>query len=229
MRRILPFVLKAAISIALLYLAFRLVDFGALQERLSRLDFKWIAAAFLILAIQFALGSLRWHEIAIACGAALSRKLALLYTLIGAFFNQVTPSTVGGDAVRMWLMARKTHHWKAAIYSVFIDRVVGLIWLALLVLVCLPWSLVLIQNPIGRMALILIGIGSVAGPIALFGISHVSQTWFHHWRFTRHLAELATIVWKVVATLRVGSSIGGISLSIHMLTIIVAMFCARAI
>ena len=229
MRRMVPLILKVTISIALLFFAFRLVNFGALQERLARLEFKWIAAALLILSIQFTLGSLRWYQIAIACGSELSRTRALLYTLIGAFFNQVTPSTVGGDAVRMWLMARKTHSWKGAVYSVFIDRVVGLIWLALLILVCLPLSLALIQDPVGRATLILIGIGSVAGPIALFVISHVGQTWFHHWRFTRHLAELAAIVWKITATARVGGSIGAISIIIHLLTIVVAWFCAKAI
>jgi uncharacterized protein (TIRG00374 family) len=225
----LPLLLKAAISIALLYFAFRLVNFGALQERLTRLEFKWIAAAFLILSIQYILVAVRWHQIAIACGSELNRTRALLYTLIGAFFNQVTPSTVGGDAVRMWLMARRTHNWKNAIYSVFIDRVVGLVWLALLVLFCLPWSLALIQNPIGRATLILIGVSSMAGPLALFAMSHVGKTWFHHWRFTRHLAELAAIVWKVIATVHVGGTIGAISVTSHLLTIVVAWFCAKAI
>lgn len=229
MRRMLPFVLKIAISIALLFFAFRLVNFAALQERLTRLDFKWIAAALLILSIQIVLASLRWHQIARACGSELNQTRALLYTLIGAFFNQVTPSTVGGDAVRMWLMARRTRNWKSAIYSVLIDRVVGLIWLALLVLACLPWSLALIQNPIGRTALILIGVGSVAGPLALFALAHAGRTWFHHWRLTRHLVELASIVWKVVVTMRVGGTIGVISITIHLMNILVAWFCAKAI
>lgn len=229
MRRMIPFILKMAISIAMLFVAFRLVDFSALQSQLTRLDLRWATAAFSILAFQFALGSLRWQQIVLACGSQLDRFHAIIYTLIGAFFNQVTPSTVGGDAIRMWLMGRKTHEWKTAVYSVFIDRVVGLIWLALLVLVCLPWSLVLIQNPVGRAALILIGIGGVAGPIALFAISHIGQKWFHHWRFTRHLTELATIVWKVAASVRVGSRISGISLTIHVLTIVLAMFCAKSI
>lgn len=229
MQRMLPLVLKTAISIALLYFAFRLVDFTALQERLSRLEFKWVAVALLILSIQFVLGSLRWHKIAFACGSELNRTRALLYTLIGAFFNQVTPSTVGGDAVRMWLLARRTHNWKSAIYSVVIDRVVGLVWLASLVLVCLPWSLARIQNPIGQAALIFIGIASVAAPIALFAIDRVGQAWFHHWRLTRHIAELATIIWKVIATVRIGGTTGAISITIHLLTIFVASLCAKAI
>jgi uncharacterized membrane protein YbhN (UPF0104 family) len=229
MRRMLSFVLKAAISITLLYFAFRLVNFGALQERLTRLDFKWIAAALITLSIQFILASLRWQQIAVPCGSKFKRRRALLYTLIGTFFNQALPSTVGGDAARMWLMARETHNWKSAIYSVLIDRAVGLFWLALLVLVCLPWSLALIQNPIGRTALILIGGGSVAGPLALFALTHAGRTWFHHWRFTRHLAEVATIIEKVILTMRIGGTIGVISITIHLMNIVAAWFCAKAI
>jgi len=229
MQRMLFFVLKATISIALLYFAFRLVNFGTLQERLTQLDFKWMAAALITLAIQIVLASLRWQQIADACGSKLKRTRALHYTLIGSFFNQVLPSTVGGDAARMWLMARGTRNWKSAIYSVLIDRVAGLIWLALLVLVCLPWSLALIQNPIGRTALILIGVGSVAGPLALFALTHAGRTWFDHWRFTRHLAEVAAIVWKVILTVRVGGTIGVISITIHLMNIVVAWFCAKAI
>ena len=229
MQRMLFFGLKATISIALLYFAFRLVNFGTLQERLTQLDFKWMAAALITLAIQIVLASLRWQQIADACGSKLKRTRALHYTLIGSFFNQVLPSTVGGDAARMWLMARGTRNWKSAIYSVLIDRVAGLIWLALLVLVCLPWSLALIQNPIGRTALILIGVGSVAGPLALFALTHAGRTWFHHWRFTRHLAEVATIIEKVILTMRIGGTIGVISITIHLMNIVVAWFCAKAI
>lgn len=229
MRRLLPFILKVTISVALLFIAFRLVNFGALQERLTRLDFKWIAAGFLTLLIQAVLGSLRWREIAVAGGSNLNRGAAVRYTLIGVFFSQAMPSTVGGDAVRMWLMARKTGNWKGAILSVLIDRVVGLVWLALLVLVCLPWSLELIKNPIGRTALILIGAGSVAGPLVLFALSHAGQIWFKHWRLMRHLAELAAVVRKIMLTARVGGIVAAMSISIHLLSVGAAWFAAQAI
>ncbi len=41
--------------------------------------------------------ALRWREIANACEAHLSIGTALRFNLIGAFFNQTLPSTIGGD------------------------------------------------------------------------------------------------------------------------------------
>jgi uncharacterized membrane protein YbhN (UPF0104 family) len=39
---------------------------------------------------------------------------AFQITFIAAFFNQVLPSTVGGDGVRIWLLARKGAGWASA-------------------------------------------------------------------------------------------------------------------
>ena len=81
-----------------------------------------------------------------------SQITALRYTTIGQFFSQVLPSTVGGDAVRIWLLARGGAGWPIAIYSVLIDRVVGVTVLAILVTGCLPWTFQLVHDPAARTA-----------------------------------------------------------------------------
>ena len=68
------------------------------------------------LGLQLTLASLRWQRIAEFGGGHLSAGRAVLYTLIGSFFSQVLPSTVGGDAARIWLLARDAGAWKNAIY-----------------------------------------------------------------------------------------------------------------
>ncbi len=187
MRRLLALAAKAAISALLLYLALDFVNLATLRGRLYSIELKWIAAAVAIIFVQLALAALRWQRITLACGARLSIRRAILYMLIGMFFNQTLPSTVGGDAARVWLLARHDSGWKPAVYSVLIDRGVGLLWLALLVLFCLPWSLNFIQNPVGRIALIAIGAGSIAGLGVLFTIDR-SKHFLIRWRLTRHLA-----------------------------------------
>src|SRR6478752_7278533 len=101
-RSLLLFAIKIAISLALLYVAVRFVNFGALRERLNRLNYVWIAATLIVLWLQITLVSLRWQRIVESCGAHMSAGHAVLYTLIGSFFSQVLPSTVGGDAARIW-------------------------------------------------------------------------------------------------------------------------------
>ena len=60
--------------------------------------------------------------------------------MIGAFFNQTLPSSIGGDAVRLWLVNRTGAGWRAATYSILTDRAIGLIALALIIVASLPWS-----------------------------------------------------------------------------------------
>ena len=229
MRRFIPFLVKAAISGLLLYIALDFVRFETLQQRLSRIDWTWIAAGLFALGVPVLLVAQRWRLIARACGAGLAPQQALLYTLIGLFFNQTLPSTVGGDAARIWLVARTPAGWKAAIHSVLIDRVTGLIWLAMLVLVCLPWSFDLIRSPVGRMALTVIGLGSLAAVAGLYLVAHVGQALLHRWRITRHLAEISGIAWRAIASPRIGGQVAALSIVTHLMTVLAAWCAAKSI
>ncbi|HEY6024608.1 MAG TPA: lysylphosphatidylglycerol synthase transmembrane domain-containing protein, partial [Pseudolabrys sp.] len=216
-RGLLLFAVKAAISLVLLYVAVRFVNFSVLRERLNRLDYSWIAATLTALWLQIALVSLRWQRIAESCGGGLSAGRAVLYTLIGSFFSQVLPSTVGGDAARIWLLARDTRAWRSAVFSVLIDRVAGLIWLAILVLICLPWSLVLIENPIGRTTLILIGVVGAAAPAGLLVLSLLGRTEIAHWKAIQHLADIAKTAWTALTSTQTRVAVAIISITVHLM------------
>jgi uncharacterized membrane protein YbhN (UPF0104 family) len=96
MRRLLLFLVKATISILLLYVSLRSVNLAALGERLSRLNAAWVAVALVLQAAQVGLQAVRWRAIALQCGAKLTPRAALRINYIASFFNQVRPSTVGG-------------------------------------------------------------------------------------------------------------------------------------
>jgi hypothetical protein len=126
------------VSLALLYLALRGINFAAIQSRLSQINIGWIALAVLITVVQIFIGALRWREISDQCQAPLTDLQAFRYNMIGAFFNQTLPSSIGGDAVRIWLANRTGAGWRAATYSILTDRAVGLIALALIIVASLP-------------------------------------------------------------------------------------------
>ena len=161
MRRIIFVILKVLVSGILLYLALRKVNFVDLASRLDIQSVGWIALAFASLLASIAAGSLRWRDVSAVCGAPLSFATALRYNLIGAFFNQVLPSSIGGDAVRLWLVGRNAG-WKAAAYSVFVDRVIGIVALTIVIAIGLPWSYRLIGDPHGRAALLVIDLSAFA-------------------------------------------------------------------
>ena len=130
MRALLTLTIRVLVSLALLYLALRGINFSAIQLRLSQINLGWIAIAILVTVFQIFLGALRWREISGLCQAPLTDLQAFRYNMIGAFFNQTLPSSIGGDAVRLWLVSRTGAGWRAATYSILTDRAVGLIALA---------------------------------------------------------------------------------------------------
>lgn len=230
MRRLFLTLLKAAISVLLLYLSFRSVNIGAVGERLSRIDVSWLAVALGLLAVQVALLAARWREIACVCGAPLFFGAALQISFIAMFFNQVLPSTVGGDAARIWLLARRGGGWANATYSVLIDRIVGVLVLALIVIACLPWTLEVIHDPIARAVLILIGCGALVGAAVFiaFGMPAL-QPLLDRWTPTRHLTAASRAARRLGRSASSVATVAACSVAIHMLTVTVAWCCVKAV
>ncbi len=227
MRRLLSFIVKAAVSALLLYLSLRRVDLSHIGERFGNVDGWWIAAVLVLMALQIGLNALRWREVVVACGVALRNSTAFGYSFIGQFFSQVLPSTIGGDAVRMWLLARGGGGWHAAIYSVFIDRVVGVAALALLVTLCLPWTLALVQDPVARVALIAIGIGALFAAVVFLSLSHPRLTILQRWWPTRHLAAISRTAWTL-CTSPAAFKVAVLAIAVHLFTVLSAWAAARA-
>ena len=191
MQRILLITFKAAVSVGLLYFALTRIDLGAAVDRIDRLNIAWILFGFCTIALQVLCGSIRWTVIADQCGTKLILTESLRLNLVGSFFNQVLPSTVGGDAMRMWLFAREGAGWPKATRSVFIDRFIALLALAVLVTICLPWSFQLIGDPTGRLVLLLFGCGCTASGVAFIVLGNQSWSWISRFWVTRQLTELA--------------------------------------
>jgi len=229
MRRHLLLLLKAAVSILLLYLSLRSVHLGTLAERLSRLDIVWIGVALVLLALQVVVLAVRWREIATASGVRIALPPMVQMSFIATFFNQVLPSTVGGDAARIWLLARKGGGWASATYSVLIDRIAGVLVLALIVIVCLPWTLTLIQDPVARAVLVLIGGGAIAGAIVFLGIGRLPRRLFDRFMLTRHLAETSRVAWRLCRAPRAVLIVAACSVAIHIMTVTIAWCCMKAV
>jgi uncharacterized protein (TIRG00374 family) len=223
----MSFLIKAAVSVLLLYLSTRRVNLGSIGQQLGGLDLRWVTLIFFILCAQTCLLALRWREIVLICGAKLRPATALSYTFIGQFFSQVLPSTVGGDAARTWLLARVGAQWSTAVYSVLIDRFVGVSILAVLVVACLPWTLNMIHDPIARAALVLIGFGTLAGILAFLalGVRHLRA--MERWWITRHLAAASRVAWRLCRSVT-GVRVAAYSFAIHLMTVVVAWGAAMA-
>ncbi len=229
MRRILLSTIKILVSAVLLYLALRKTNFSDLISRLDLTSLCWIGLAIGVTLLQTVLSALRWREISAECGAPLTTMQALRFNLIGTFFNQTLPSSIGGDAVRLWLVGRGGAGWRAATYSIFVDRAIGLIALAIIVVASLPWSYRLINDTHGRAALLLVDLAALAGGAGFLVLSRLPWPLLTRWRPTHHLHACSAIANRVIFSRKHGPMLATLSLTVHVLTAVVAWCAARSI
>jgi uncharacterized membrane protein YbhN (UPF0104 family) len=229
MRQILFSAVKILISAALLYLALRKVNLADLASRIDVASLGWIALAIALMFLQIFLGVLRWCEISAECGAPLPTRQAMRFNVIGTFFNQTLPSSIGGDAVRLWLVARAGAGWRAATYSIFVDRAIGLIALAVVIVASLPWSYRLIGDPQGRAALLLVDFAALAGGAGFLVFGALRWAWLKRWWGTHHLHACAVIANKVIFSRERGPKVAALSLVVHVLTAVIAWCVVQSI
>jgi uncharacterized membrane protein YbhN (UPF0104 family) len=229
MRALLTLSIRILVSVALLYLALRGVNFAAIQSRLSQINLGWIGLAILVTVFQIFLGALRWREISFLCKAPLSDLQAFRYNMIGAFFNQTLPSSIGGDAVRLWLVQRTGAGWRAATYSILTDRAVGLIALALIIVASLPGSYGMIGDPHGRVALVFVDFAALAGGLGFLLLGHLPWSWLKSWWPTKHIHACSVIANQAIFNRQSGPKIAVLSLSIHVLAVVIDWCAVRSI
>jgi uncharacterized membrane protein YbhN (UPF0104 family) len=229
MRRILFSIIKIVISAALLYLALRKANFSDLASRIDVASLGWLALAIAATFLQIFIGVLRWRIVSAECDAPLPIRQAMRYNLIGAFFNQTLPSSIGGDAVRLWLVARAGAGWRAATYSIFVDRAIGLIALAVMIVASLPWSYRLITDPYGRSALLLVDFAALAGGVGFLVLGRLPWPWLKTWWGTHHLYACAVIANRVVFSRTHGVAIAALSIFVHVLAVVIAWCVVKSI
>jgi uncharacterized membrane protein YbhN (UPF0104 family) len=229
MRRLLVLSARILVSLALLYLALRGINFTAIQTRLSQINLGWIALAVVITVIQIFIGALRWREISELCKAPLTDLQAFRYNMIGAFFNQTLPSSIGGDAVRLWLVNRTGAGWRAATYSILTDRAIGLIALALIIVASLPWSYGMIADSKGRLALVFLDFAALSGGLGFLLLGHLPWSWLRTWWPTKHVHACSVIANQAIFNRRSGPKIAVLSLSVHVLAVAIAWCAVRSI
>ena len=125
-------VLKAGISTACLALLFYQIGAESLQVTLRQADPFAIARLLILLCALYFVQAVRWWLIGTKLGFKWSLLTAIELAFVGAFFNQLLPSSSGGDAVRAWKLTRAGIPIRYAVSSVVLDRMSALIAIGLI-------------------------------------------------------------------------------------------------
>ena len=133
-KNILIFACKLAVTGSLIYwVVLPKIDLDAAIDRMDRLSPGLLLIAGALIFFQNAIVvAWRWERVVAAIDRALPPWRLLKTTIITLFFNQVLPSTVGGDGMRIWFLRGMGRTIGVAIRSVVIDRLIGFFGLLLL-------------------------------------------------------------------------------------------------
>jgi glycosyltransferase 2 family protein len=129
----LQLVLRGAVSLALIALVLRKVDWVAFVGILKRLDYHWALAGWSLGAFVVIGNAARWRLFLSKQGINIPFTTVLLLSWAGQFFNSMLPGSIGGDAVKIVQICRLVPERKAAAAAtVFVDRFTAFVLLGVL-------------------------------------------------------------------------------------------------
>jgi glycosyltransferase 2 family protein len=166
--QVLVTLVKVLISMALIAILLGLADISDVAQNLAIVDVGSIVIAVGLCFSQTLLAGFRWHVINLGTGGSVGRWRTMRIMFAAMFCNQVLPTSIGGDLVRIGLLNRIGVPKGRAARSVVLDRTAGLLSLLTLMAVTgmvlgeqLPatWPVHLIQSlPVVAIALVLGGL-----------------------------------------------------------------------
>ena len=138
-KKYVSFSLKFIVTAIFFILIFDKVDFNSTFQILKATDSFFFMIALLVVIIEVLVANIRWCLVLKQLNLNISFIKALRYLWIGVFFNQALPSSIGGDAVRVYYLCKKElYSFGQATLGVLLDRITGLLGLVLLVVFTMP-------------------------------------------------------------------------------------------
>lgn len=210
---------KILISGMLIALLLWRTDLQPIAARLERMDLARCGAVLLVFLVQLSFLGLRWEKISAAIGAPLGLRPAIRMTAIGWFFNQLLPSSFGGDAMRAWVAHRSGTPLAKAAHGVVLDRVVGLTALILLIGLTVPLLYHAVPSGLPIWPLVVVFTCAATGALLVAAFGRQIESTLMQWRATRFLASFGRDLREVGGDLPRAAALLGLSVGLHGLTI----------
>jgi uncharacterized protein (TIRG00374 family) len=211
--------------ILLSILAWR-IDWARLAVAVAGIDWRVYLIVVGLYALAQAASSWRWRLLAGVLGFGGSPARYAAYYFIGMFFNLLLPSSVGGDVVRAWYLARQGDgppegKYLAAFLSVFAERLNGV--LVLVALACVAALCCPIELPVWILACVTgVGVGVCLG----LGSLPILQR-FSKWN-TR-LQQLADVIATYRGHHRMLLVVTALSLVVQVLNVVIVWLIGRSL
>jgi len=218
---------KLLIGAALLAFVLHTAGGERVGALLAGADRGLLAGATLLLILAVAINGLRWWLVLSRLEEPIPLPAAMIGTFEGMLFNQILPTSVGGDALRALRAYDRGANGGVAVASVFIDRALGLWFVALLLVVTLAGASAL-SSTASYHALIALSAVILCGGVGAAAIGRFVRpsAWPSFLRplatLTRHYARVTTSAPLVAQTM------AALLLS-NLLTLAAFVSCAWAV
>lgn len=126
LKRRLMMLIKMVISAALIYYILQQTKLATIWASMRSADPFLLFVAFLLHGVGYVSSAYRWRLLLLAQNKDLSIGFLVQSLSAAAFFNNLLPSTIGGDAVRAYDTARRGLDKLKSIAVVVVDRFLGL-------------------------------------------------------------------------------------------------------
>ena len=221
-------VLRVALTVGLLVWLLIVFDVSSSLSLLTWDFLPALAAGCVLVMVSLLLNSLRWYLLIPTTGGKLSLPTTTRLTFIGHFFNQLLPTSVGGDVVRSWEAKNAGLEIDQAVISVLLDRIIGLTALLLLIIIGQPFLLNRFDEPGLRIAAFTIIFVGSSGLIFLF-LLHRLPLPFARSRILKAGGDLSRAACRLIETRSIALASLAVSLGVQGSTLLVTTIFANAL
>lgn len=127
--------IKICICLAFFGVLLSFVQANELRKMFSQIDWTYFTLSFLLVPIMLSTSCLKWKLLLDAKGKPVPFLTLIRIYLIGSFFSNLLPSSVGGDVARSFYAGKIIDNQAYSAVSIFVERFSGGILLLVLVIV----------------------------------------------------------------------------------------------
>ena len=160
-------VVKLLFSVSIIAYLFSKADLNSVWSQMRTADLSLVTLSVVLLFALVFPQAIRWRMVLSTSNEILDLKRAIGTTMIGWFFNQALPSSVGGDAFRIWYAYRFGVQLRAATQSVIFDRLSALMAVTLILLISSPWLSLVFSSAEPMFAVLFFAVALLIGCIIL--------------------------------------------------------------
>ncbi len=139
MKKHLKTLIKIIVSVGLIiYLITKKIDRNELISNFKLLDWRYLPLMILTIIVHYVISSFRWKSLLIHENShKISRWYLFKLYFIGAFFNNIMPTSIGGDVYKVYRLGKDIDDPFMGFSSVFTERFTGILMLFLIGLLSL--------------------------------------------------------------------------------------------